>query len=223
MCGFSGTASGGTILGRNSRRSSEEERHSCRFRIPFSLHKRRYGDATATTPGFPTAWWSKRGCDSGWQRDRRIAPTRGLDLSNISEPKRRSTDFSIKATDERSRRNRSFLPYKSKNVGKPAAKFSVVDRRPEHAGRHKLDTSNTFEHGNNDDDECTNVELSRSNNLKVEWNQWSYRQRNQPAEGDRCQRHIHGWGHAVQSTCGALRQRWRRDSYATTKFGLYRE
>jgi len=69
LCDFSGTASGGISLGGSARRSSEEERHTRRYGIPLGIHKRRYGDATATTPRLPT-WWSPSSCGSGSERQR---------------------------------------------------------------------------------------------------------------------------------------------------------
>lgn len=59
MC-LSGNISGDSGLGGDTRRSSEEERCTRRYRIPVGLYKRRHGADAATTPRFPAR--STRGC-----------------------------------------------------------------------------------------------------------------------------------------------------------------
>lgn len=174
MC-LSGSVSGDSGLGGDPRRSGKEERCSRRHGISVGLYKRRHGaDATATSR-FPAR--SPRGFIDGWQRDRRVASARSVDLPNISKSDRRSTDLGVEATNEWPRRCRTLLSYKPENVGASATESSVVDRRTKHT-RRKLNASDTVER---DDDERIAIVIAagfpRSNDLEIERDQWIWHHR----------------------------------------------
>ena len=189
-------------MGRGTRCSSEEKRHTRGHGIPVGVHKRRDGHAAAAAQGFQTR---RTGRVSGGQRDSGVAPARGFDLSNIAESRQQAGDPEG-AEQQRPGGDRAILPDKSENVGEQAAESGVVDRRAEHRRRLVFDAAGASEfdehvHGEGRVDDVV-VEGKRDEQLDE-------LERSQPAESDRRQRDVHRRSHAVQGQGGALRQRWR--------------